>query len=92
MEPHTHANGFEHLDLKVADLGSQMHLGWKLLLPATDGPPGYPGEPYIPLAASVEISRRWQALARAPRIRTQPFVSGRAATVDGDRQRRKDAA
>jgi hypothetical protein len=48
---HTHLDGFEHLDLDVASLSHEFHLSWKLL-PATDGPTGFPGEPYIPLAVS----------------------------------------
>jgi len=43
--------GFERLDLKVDGLTHEYEVRWKLL-PPTDGPPGYPGEPYIPLAVS----------------------------------------
>jgi len=43
--------GFEQLDLRVEGLRHEYALRWKLL-PATDGPPGYPGEPYVPLAVS----------------------------------------
>ena len=51
VKEHAHLDGFEHLDLDVATLNHEFHLSWKLM-PATDGPPGFPGEPYIPLAVS----------------------------------------
>jgi hypothetical protein len=51
MREHTHADGFAHLDVEVEGLRNEFHLGW-MLLPATDGPPGFPGEPFIPLAVS----------------------------------------
>jgi hypothetical protein len=43
--------GFERLELKLDGLTHEYDIRWKLL-PSTDGPPGYPGEPYIPLAVS----------------------------------------
>lgn len=43
--------GFERFDLKVDGLTHEYEVRWKLL-PATEGPPGYPREPYIPLAVS----------------------------------------
>ena len=43
--------GFEPLDLQVDGLTREYEIRWRLLSP-TDGPPGYPGEPYIPLAVS----------------------------------------
>ena len=51
VKEHAHLDGFEHLNLDVATLNHEFHLGWKLM-PATDGPPGFPGEPYIPLSVS----------------------------------------
>ncbi|SRR6266508_2220195 len=44
-------NGFERLDLDVDGLTRKYEVRWKLL-PPTEGPPGYPGEPFIPLAVS----------------------------------------
>lgn len=43
--------GFEKLHLVVDGLTHEFDVRWKLL-PPTDGPPGFPGEPYIPLAVS----------------------------------------
>jgi hypothetical protein len=43
--------GFERLDLRLDGLTHEYEVRWKLL-PPTNGPPGYPGEPYIPLAVS----------------------------------------
>lgn len=51
-----HENDFRALDLNVDRLSSEFHLGWKLM-PPTDGPPGYPGEPYIPLAVSFTMTK-----------------------------------
>jgi hypothetical protein len=53
---HRHPNGFEHLDVEVEGLSHDFHLGWKLTA-ATDGPPGYPGEPYVPLAVSFTMTK-----------------------------------
>jgi hypothetical protein len=47
--------GFEKLDLVVEGLTHAFDVRWKLL-PASDGPPGYPGEPYIPLAVSFAMT------------------------------------
>jgi hypothetical protein len=47
--------GFERLDLAVRGLTHEFDIRWKLL-PATNGPPGYPGEPYIPLAVSFAMT------------------------------------
>jgi hypothetical protein len=47
--------GFEKLDIVVDGLTHEFDVRWKLL-PATDGPPGYPGEPYIPLAVSFAMT------------------------------------
>jgi hypothetical protein len=47
--------GFEKLDLVVDGLTHEFDVRWKLL-PPTDGPPGYPGEPYIPLAVSFAMT------------------------------------
>jgi hypothetical protein len=41
--------GFERLDLVVDGLTHEFVVRWKLL-PATNGPSGFPGEPYVPLA------------------------------------------
>lgn len=35
---------FERVDLEIEGLAHEYEVGWKLL-PTTDGPPGYPGEP-----------------------------------------------
>jgi hypothetical protein len=43
--------GFQKLDLVVDGLTHEFDVRWKLL-PPTDGPPGHPGEPYIPLAVA----------------------------------------
>jgi len=47
--------GFERLDLNVEGLRHEFDVRWKLL-PATPGPPGYPAEPYIPLAVSFAMT------------------------------------
>jgi hypothetical protein len=47
--------GFEKLHLVVDGLTHEFDVRWKLL-PPTDGPPGYPGEPYIPLAVSFAMT------------------------------------
>jgi hypothetical protein len=56
VNEHEHEHGFKHLDLEVKGVRSKFHLGWKLM-PVTDGPVGYPGEPYIPLAVSFSMTR-----------------------------------
>jgi hypothetical protein len=43
--------GFERLDVEIEGLTHEYEIRWKLLS-GTDGPPGYPEEPYIPLAVS----------------------------------------
>jgi hypothetical protein len=48
-------HGFERLDPPVAGLKHEFDVRWKLL-PATNGPPGYPGEPFIPLAVSFAMT------------------------------------
>jgi hypothetical protein len=48
-------HGFERLDLAVRGLMHEFDIRWKLL-PATNGPHGYPGEPYIPLAVSFAMT------------------------------------
>jgi hypothetical protein len=47
--------GFERVDLVIEGLTHEYEVRWKLL-PPTDGPPGYPGEPYIPLAVSFAMT------------------------------------
>jgi hypothetical protein len=47
--------GFEPLLVEIRGLTHEYEVRWKLL-PATDGPPGYPGEPYIPLAVSFAMT------------------------------------
>lgn len=46
---------FEHIDVAVDGLTHEFDVRWKLL-PPTDGPPGYPGEPYIQLAVSFAMT------------------------------------
>lgn len=55
MNEHQHAAGFDHLDLEVDDLQHEFHLAWKLL-PQSDGPPGYTGDPYIPMAVAFTMT------------------------------------
>jgi hypothetical protein len=47
--------GFEKLDLVIDGLTHEFDVRWKLL-PPTDGPQGYPGEPYIPLTVSFAMT------------------------------------
>jgi hypothetical protein len=48
---HEHANGFEHLDATLLGLAHEFDLGIKFER-NTDGPVGYPGEPYLLLYVS----------------------------------------
>jgi hypothetical protein len=60
--------GFERLDVEIEGLTHKYEVRWKLI-PATDGPPGYPGEPYIPLAVSFAMTsgeRRRQGILTTP--------------------------
>lgn len=47
--------GFEPFDVEIEGLTHGYEVRWKLLA-ATDGPTGYPGEPYIPLAVSFAMT------------------------------------
>ena len=76
-----HANGFDHLDLDVPRLKSEYHLGWKVA-PATDGPPGFDREPYIPLWVSVEIRTGDSLRTVASRLRTEPLLLGSAVPLE----------
>jgi hypothetical protein len=84
--------GFEKLDIVVDGLTHEFDVRWKLL-PPTDGPPGYPGEPYIPLVVSFAMKSGVQrrqghldyALGRSFWEEQRPPMPTEA---DGDRLRR----
>jgi hypothetical protein len=48
---HEHSNEFQHLDFPLEGLQREYDLGWKFEAD-TDGPPGWPAEPYLLLYIS----------------------------------------